>query len=110
MSNNSYDDIKNGIKTDVKEIGASLFLVGGLLILVVIMLTVLAVAINDKEIDANTRRLMGGGVVILGIFMIANKKVLTFILQVWLLLIAAVIILPMFALAFYFIYLGFTGK
>jgi hypothetical protein len=104
MSTNQYENFKQGIKSDINNIASSLFLIGGLLLLVVVMFTGLYVAIKDEKMDSSLRLLLGFSVLILGGVMIFNKKVLNLILGIWLILLIAAIVLPILFLIGYFFY------
>lgn len=104
MSENQYENFKEGVKSDINSGIAGLFLGGGLFLLVIAMLTALYVAIRADRMDTSLRILMGFGVVILGGVMIFNKKALKLIWGIWLILLIAAVILPIFFLVGYMFY------
>lgn len=108
MSNNSYNDFKNGIKTDIKETGASLFLVGGLILLVCILVATALFAIKSKSTDTPIRYMLGGGVGIIALLLIFSPSARGRIAQIWLIGLVVIPILFILFLALYVIYLGFT--
>jgi len=104
MSENQYENFKEGVKSDISSGIAMLFMGGGLFLLVLAMLTALYVALKADRMDTSLRILLGFGVVLLGGVMIFNKKVLNLILSVWLILIIAAIFIPLLFLVGYMIY------
>ncbi|QEM10186.1 hypothetical protein [Mucilaginibacter rubeus] len=93
MSNNSYNDFKNGFKNDIKETGASLFLVGGLMLLGCVLFAVLMVAIKSTKIDLSTRFILGSGTILITALLIFSKSMRTRIAQIWLVGLIAIPIL-----------------
>jgi hypothetical protein len=109
MSENQYDNFKQGIKNDVNEIGASLLLVGGLMLLICVLLASLVVVIHSQSMSSSTKTISIVGLTLFGGLMIFNKKFLLFILKAWIILLVAAVILPIFGLSFYFFYMAFKG-
>lgn len=109
MSDNQYENFKSGIKNDIKETGASLFLVGGLILLVIILLTVI-VTVKNSNLDGGLKTIIIIlSCVVLGLLIFSNKF-RGYILGGWLILLAAIVILPVIALSLYLFYMAFTGK
>ena len=104
MNEDPYESFKKGIKSDINNTASLLFLGGGLFLLVIAMLTALFVAIKADKMDTSLRILLGFGVMVLGGAMIFNRKALNTILGIWLILIIAAVVLPIFFLVGYLFY------
>ena len=109
MSNNSYNDFKSGIKSDIKETGASLFLVGGLMLLACIILVILLFAVKSSTIDSSTRLMLGGGAGIIGLLLIFSPAARVRIAQIWLFSLIAIPLLFVLFIAGYVFYIAFTS-
>ncbi|MGY3214033.1 hypothetical protein [Mucilaginibacter sp. HD30] len=105
MSNNSYNDFKNGIKTDIKETGAGLLIVGGAAISVILILTSLMYAFKSKDANTETRFLVGGIAAITGLLMIFSVKIRTLIFQFFVIALVAIpmLLLIYLVLAFFYV-------
>jgi len=102
---NSYESIKS----DIKSTATGLFFVGGLIFLVILLLSVI-VAVKNSGLDFGLKTIIIVGLTILLGLIIFSNKARQWILGGWLILLVACIVLPMFALAFYFFYTAFTSK
>lgn len=109
MSNNSYNDFKNGIKGDIKETGASLFLVGGLMLLVCILVVLFIFALKSSSTDLSIRYMLGGGAGIIGLLLIFSPSARVRIAQIWLFSLIAIPLLFMLFIAGYVFYIAFTS-
>ncbi|MFD0765812.1 hypothetical protein ACFQZI_13195 [Mucilaginibacter lutimaris] len=109
MSNNSYNDFKNGIKSDIKETGASLLLVGGLMLLACILLVVFLFAVKSTTIDVSTRLMLGGGAGIIGLLLIFSPTARVRIAQIWLFGLIAIPLLFVLFLVGYMFYTAFSS-
>jgi hypothetical protein len=104
MRDDFYNSVKRGIKNDVKETGVSLFLVGGLVILVVVMLSLIITAAKNHKWSDSTRATVILINVVIGLLMIGSNKIRTLIVQIWLITlvaIPAVIVLGAIGMIFY---------
>lgn len=108
MSNNAYNDFKNGIKSDVKETGASLLLVGGLILLVAILSGALLFAFKDTKSDDSTHFLVGGVAAIISLLLLFSPAARTLILQFWIIGLIAIPLLFVAFIALYILYIAFT--
>ncbi|GGH08150.1 hypothetical protein [Mucilaginibacter phyllosphaerae] len=102
---NSYESIKS----DVKGAATGLFFVGGLIFLVIVLLSII-VAVKNSGFDLGLKTILIIGLTILLGLIVFSSKARQWILGGWLIFLVACIVLPMFALAFYFFYTAFTSK
>lgn len=109
MSNNSYNDFKNGIKGDIKETGASLFLVGGLMLLACILLALFIFALKSSSTDLSTRYMLGGGAGIIGLLLVFSPTARVRIAQIWLFSLIAIPLLFILFIAGYVLYIAFVS-
>jgi len=102
---NSYESIKS----DIKETGVSLFLVGGLILLVIILLSVIiGVGQSNLHIELKTLIICSLSVVTGLIFF--NGKFRMWIVGGWLFLLAALPLLFILYIAISLIYYSITGQ
>lgn len=102
---NSYESVKS----DIKEAGTGLFLVGGLILFVIVVLSVI-VAVKNGGLDPGLKILIIAGLTILLGLVVFSGKFRMWILGAWLIFLVALIALPMIGLGLYFIYMAFTMK
>lgn len=108
MSNNSYNDFKNGIKSDVKETGIGLLLIGGVVLLACVLLGALTFAIQDTTSDSSTRFLVGGVSAAIILLMIFNRTARTRIAQFWIIVLVAIPLLFLVYIVLCMFYVTFT--
>lgn len=108
MSENQYENFKQGIKNDVRDYGLSIYLLGGLLILAGIMFSVLVVVIKDDKMDAGLRLSLGFGTVALALLMTFNARIRLFIVKAWILILVAIPFLLILILVGYMFYNVFS--
>jgi len=108
MSNDPYDSFKRGIKNDITNLGMSLFLVGGLFILVILMLSIFCAIITDKTMGISLKILIDGSLLIVGLIMIFNRTFLYLILKIWLIILVGVPVLFILFCIGYMFYSMFT--
>ena len=101
---NSYESLKS----DIKETGISLFLVGGLILFAIVVLTII-VAVKNSGLDTGLKSLIIIGLVTVLALVTINGKFRMWILGGWLILLVAIVALPMIALGLYLMYSAFKG-
>lgn len=101
---NSYESLKS----DIKETGLSLFLVGGLILFAIVVLTII-VAVKNSGLDTGLKSLIIIGLVTVLALVTFNGKFRMWILGGWLILLVSIVALPMIALGLYFMYSAFKG-
>jgi uncharacterized membrane protein len=101
---NSYESLKS----DIKETGISLFLVGGLILFAIVVLTII-VAVKNSGLDTGLKSLIIIGLVTVLALVTFNGNFRMWILGGWLILLVAIVVLPMIALGLYFMYSAFKG-
>jgi len=108
MNQNPYDSFKQGIKNDIKDTGASLFLIGGLLLLAGVLFSVLVWVAKNDRMDSSFRFFIGAVVTLLIGFMVFSRRIRTLVAQIWLVALVAIPILFVLFLIGYMFYGLFT--
>src|ERR1700743_194050 len=90
MNQDPYESFKKGIKNDLTITGIGIIGVGGIMLLGILMLSGLVTVIKDDHMDSSLRVLIGGGIIVLAIIMIASRKALNAIIKIWLFLLIGI--------------------
>lgn len=104
MSNNAYDDFKQGIKNDVRDTGASVFFAGGIIFLYFLLGCIVIFCFKKSDWSESTRFIVGTTCAILLAILIFNPNARAFIIKAWLLIILGIIFLPIAFCLLYLIY------
>jgi hypothetical protein len=108
MSNNSYNDFKNGIRNDVRSYAINSFAALGALSFVFVMLFILGYVLYKPNGFTGTTKLITGSIVLcITCVLIFNRKAANFIYLSWLRLILYLAILLIVVLCGGFLYLLF---